>query len=261
MHAPRHARPPRRRPLAALGVAALGAGTLAVPLASHGPAPEARTLIEPVRDASHVQHVTQGAPVAHLREAAPGTVTVRPGDTLSAIAGRACGSPDDYLALAYNNEVANPDLIYAGQVFKVACQAAAQAVADRYGLPGSSPPRHVVSRPSASAPPRPVQGAAVVTSVSGTFTCTGLEQLWGAAGGNPADAFTAAEIAMAESSGNPNAVSPTSDYGLFQINSSHGALATLNPYGNARAAVAISDDGRDWSAWTTFRTGAYAGRC
>lgn len=261
MHTPRHARPPRRRPLAALGVAALGAGTLAVPLASHGPAPEARTLIEPVRDASHVQHVTREAPAAHLREAAPGTVTVRPGDTLSAIAGRACGDQGAYLALAYNNGVANPDLIYAGQVFKVACQAAAQAIADRYGLLGSPSPQHVASNPGASAPPRPVQGAAVVTSVSGTFTCTGLEQLWGAAGGNPAAALTAAEIAMAESGGNPNAVSPTDDYGLWQVNASNGALATLSPAGSAHSAVVLSGDGTDWSAWTTFRTGAYAGRC
>jgi LysM repeat protein len=201
---------------------------------------------------------------AALPPAAPVTVTVRPGDTLSAIAGRACGDPADYFALAYNNNVANPDLIYAGQVFKVACQAAAQAIADKYGLLGSSPPsspvRHIVSHPGEALPP-PVQGAAVVTSVSGTFSCTGLEQLWGAAGGNPAAAFMAAEIAMAESGGNPNAVSPTDDFGLWQINGSHGALATLSPSGNARAAVAVSDDGTNWNPWTTFTSGAFRGRC
>ena len=48
-----------------------------------------------------------------------------------------------------------------------------------------------------------------------------------------------------------------------QINGSHGAAeATFNPTGNAKAAaIAISDDGRDWYPWTTYVTGAYEGRC
>jgi len=71
----------------------------------------------------------------------------------------------------------------------------------------------------------------------------------------------AASIAMAESGGNPSAISPTNDYGLWQINGSHGALATLNPLGNAEAAVSISGNGGDWGAWTTYTSGAYSGRC
>ena len=72
----------------------------------------------------------------------------------------------------------------------------------------------------------------------------------------------AAEIAMAESGGNQYALSPTDDYGYWQINASHGpAMATFNALGNAKAAIAISDDGRDWNAWTTYTSGAYAGRC
>src|SRR6202034_4447481 len=59
--------------------------------------------------------------------------------------------------------------------------------------------------------------------LSGTLSCSGLEQLWNAAGGNPADAFMAAEIAEAESSGNQYALSPTDDYGYWQINASHGS--------------------------------------
>ena len=54
--------------------------------------------------------------------------------------------------------------------------------------------------------------------LSGTLSCSGLEQLWTSAGGNPADAFMAAEIAMAESGGNQYALSPTDDYGYWQIN-------------------------------------------
>src|ERR1700761_9381722 len=93
-------------------------------------------------------------------------------------------------------------------------------------------------------------------------TCrTALQSLWEEAGGSSGTAFMAAEIATAESGGNPNAVSPTDDFGLWQINGSHGSMATLDPLGNAHAAISISDDGHDWGAWTTFTSGAYAGRC
>ena len=100
------------------------------------------------------------------------------------------------------------------------------------------------------------------TKLSGTLSCSGLEALWKAAGGSHAAAFTAAEIAMAESGGSQYALSPTDDYGYWQINASHGpAEATFNPMGNARAAIAISSDGTNWDAWTTYVDGAYAGRC
>ena len=98
-------------------------------------------------------------------------------------------------------------------------------------------------------------------SSPGVYSCQGLETLWDAAGGNPGNAFLAAEIAKAESGGRSWAISPTDDYGLWQINASHGYLATLDPAGNARAAVLISGNGADWSAWTTYVTGAYAGLC
>ena len=76
------------------------------------------------------------------------------------------------------------------------------------------------------------------------------------------EAFMAAEIAMAESGGNQYALSPTNDYGYWQINGSHGpALATFNPIGNANAAIIISNDGSNWDPWTTYVTGAYQGRC
>ena len=72
----------------------------------------------------------------------------------------------------------------------------------------------------------------------------------------------AAEIAMAESGGNQYALSPTNDYGYWQINGSHGpAQATFNPIGNAKAAIAISSDGTNWDPWTTYVSGAYQGRC
>jgi hypothetical protein len=96
---------------------------------------------------------------------------------------------------------------------------------------------------------------------SGSYSCSGLEGLWEEAGGSSGTAFMAAEIAMAESGGNPNAVSPTDDFGLWQINGSHGSMATLNPLGNAKSAISISGDGSNWGAWTTYTSGAYSGKC
>jgi hypothetical protein len=67
---------------------------------------------------------------------------------------------------------------------------------------------------------------------------------------------------MAESGGNPNAISPTDDFGRWQINGSNGALATLNAFQNAKSAIILSaDDGTNWGPWTTYHSGAYYGRC
>jgi len=99
----------------------------------------------------------------------------------------------------------------------------------------------------------------------GTLSCTGLEKLWEAAGGNPSAAFMAAEIATAESSGQQYSTehdsNGTVDRGYFQINSIWGSGSTYDPMGNARAAVQISHDGTDWSPWVTFDENKYEGQC
>ena len=141
--------------------------------------------------------------------------------------------------------VHNPNRLYVGEVLKIP----------------SDPPAN-----AASYAPKHAKTATTLTSsatrLSGTLSCSGLEALWEAAGGSHAEAFMAAEIAKAETGGNQYALSPTDDYGYWQINASHGpALATFNAIGNAKAAIAISDDGHDWAPWTTYVDGAYAGRC
>ena len=109
--------------------------------------------------------------------------------------------------------------------------------------------------------------AAIVrgTVSGGTLSCSGLEALWESVGGSRSAAFTAAEIAMAESGGRQYAnlvnTNGTTDRGYWQINSVHGALSTYEAAGNARAAVAISANGANWSPWVTYQTGAYAGKC
>jgi Lysozyme like domain len=116
----------------------------------------------------------------------------------------------------------------------------------------------VINKPIAPSPP--IQTPTPVIYY-GYYNCSALMALWDSVGGNPNAAFLAAEIAIAESGGYPDSISPTDDYGLWQINGSHGSLATLDPRGNARAAVVISNDGTNWGAWTTYTSGAYYGRC
>jgi len=101
---------------------------------------------------------------------------------------------------------------------------------------------------------------------SGTLGCSQLEALWEEAGGSPAAAFTAAEVAMAESGGRENAVNVNTngsvDEGYWQINNqAHPGQATYDPLGNARAAMAISGDGTDWTPWVTYDHGAENGQC
>jgi Lysozyme like domain len=127
------------------------------------------------------------------------------------------------------------------------------------GLALAAVAAHVHGTPAGT--PSPLADA----RAGGTLSCRGLEALWTSAGGAPGAALTAAEIAMAESSGRRAAVNVntdgTVDRGYWQVNSIHGSLSTYDPAGNARAAVLLSSDGTDWSPWVTYDTGAYQGRC
>jgi LysM repeat protein len=171
--------------------------------------------------------------------------TVRPGDTLSSIAQRFYGNPADWqwLYQANRSVIQNPNVIDPGQVLNV---------------PYGPPARTTASSPAAPAAPTVLTSSA---GLSGTLSCSGLEELWEAAGGSDAQAVTAASIAMAESGGQQFATGTVGERGYWQINPNHGSLSTYDPLGNAKAAVIISDDGTNWTPWTTFTSGAYLGRC
>lgn len=88
-----------------------------------------------------------------------------------------------------------------------------------------------------------------------------LEQLWINAGGSTTLAPIMAAIAMAESSGGASSTNSNSngstDYGLWQINSSNGgSTASFDPARNAQQAVAI-ERSQGLGAWTTYSSGAY----
>jgi LysM repeat protein len=186
--------------------------------------------------------------VRHAAQPISRTYTVRSGDTLSSIAAKFYNNPGrwQWIYAANRSKIGNPDSIYVGERLTIPYHAPSGAT--------SYTPRH------AKAPATVLTSSA--SKLSGTLGCSGLEALWEAAGGSHAEAFIAAEIAMAESGGRQFAVSPTSDYGYWQINAGHGpAMATFNPIGNAKAAIAISSNGSNWRPWTTYVTGAYRGRC
>jgi len=202
------------------------AGALAVAPQVHDPAPHARAA---VRQVIHVD--------THL---AARTYTVQTADPVEGIAHWFYGRPIAWSWLYQVNraEITGPGLISPGQVLPGLSDPPAGFTAHR--APAGAPayrPRHAAAAPR---PPAPAQGR--------TFSYAALEQLWVTEGGNPADEAFAACIAEHESGGNPGAISPTSDYGLWQ---EHDDPAALNPVVSARAAVRMSSDGTDWSAWTT----------
>ena len=97
------------------------------------------------------------------------------------------------------------------------------------------------------------------------LTFTQLEQLWTQAGGSADLAPTMAAIALAESSGNPDATNPTDNngtqtsWGLWQISNGNHNMPDpniLTPLDNAKAAVAKYNS-QGLGAWGTYTSGAY----
>ena len=223
----------------------------------------------------------------HTAQVKSSHYTVRSGDTLSKIAERFYDKAADWGYIYHENAttVSNPNLIFAGERLYIPgtvpagytltdyaprhaapTVTATAAVTTSSNSSGSSSgstggSSTVVTQSASQGSSTSSGGSGSAGGLSGTLGCSGLEELWNSAGGNPDDAFMAAEIAMAESGGNQYALSPTDDYGYWQINASNGALATFDAYGNARSAISLSDDGANWNPWTTYRTGAYEGRC
>lgn len=93
-----------------------------------------------------------------------------------------------------------------------------------------------------------------------------LEGVWIQAGGNKAVAPLMAAIALAESSGDPNAKNATDNYGrqtswgLWQISDgTHNEVSPNwnDPLTNAKLAVAKYNGPQGLSAWGTYTSGAY----
>ena len=106
------------------------------------------------------------------------------------------------------------------------------------------------------------------------YSNSDIQGLWISNGGSPQGAAIAAAVALAESSGNSAALNntpSTGDYsvGLWQINYFNGlfdsrsaaygspAALLIDPNAQALAAISISNNGTNWTPWSTYENGAY----
>ena len=120
------------------------------------------------------------------------------------------------------------------------------------GLPHYFPPTlYPTVIPTLAPPPTPVAQAVAYTPVS-----VGVEQ-WRSLVASifPADTVDAVlRVMRCESGGNPNAVSPTNDHGLMQINAVNfgrfGGRSPYDPQANLEVAYAMSGGGYSWGAWS-----------
>jgi LysM repeat protein len=226
---------------AAPAVAIAGA-LVALPQSAHA---EVKT---PVKATTVTEQAHTAALVRTTAQRMPRTYTVRRGDTLSGIAAKFYHNAGrwTWIYAANRSKIHNPNSIYVGE---------------KLTIPYHAPTGTAAYTPRHAKKPQSTVLTSSAKKLSGNLGCSGLEALWKAAGGAPGSAFIAAEIAMAESGGRQYAHSPTNDFGYWQINGVHGAMATYNPIRNAKAAIAISSNGHNWRPWTTYVTGAYRGRC
>lgn len=169
---------------------------------------------------------------------------VRSGDTLGGIAGYFCHDQSKYHELARANGIANANSISVGQRIWLACGGTGGAI--------SSARATTQTTQTAESGSMVASGQAdIPATYPAQYSRYGLERLWRAAGGSASAENTAACIAEKESGGRTWATGRADEKGLWQIHPSHGSLSTYFPLGNAQAAVIISHNGTDWSAWTT----------
>lgn len=93
-----------------------------------------------------------------------------------------------------------------------------------------------------------------------SYTCQEIATIWVDNGGSRSAVIDAVAVSSAESGRNNTAISSSGDYGLWQINAIHFGTVGINannwidPNVNARAAIAISQNGSNWAAWCTCWT-------
>ena len=219
-------------------------------------------------------HLAMLDSAAHPRTAQPPAwwrYEVQPGDTLAEIAYQFYGDDSEWAAIYDANRAVIPAtfLIPAGVVIRVPCQPVIAAVPAAPARPAHLPAvkhRVTVHRPAVKPPAAPAAPpvpplqpkgstqpitlrAYVPRHAAGDLSGVSIEHMWTAEGGAAAAAPKAACVAGHESGGNPSAISPTGDWGLYQIHG--GGPAMLNPVANTERAIAMSRDGTDWSQWTT----------
>lgn len=147
------------------------------------------------------------------------TYTVRPGDSLSAIAGRVYHQQDAWPVLYWANKgkIRWANLVSVGQVLKVPVK-----------------PAKIPAAPGQLGPPAPVQAAPVQAAPAAAAPAYAPAQATGTvatySGGTPGGSFGACVIAR-ESGGNAQVMNSSGHYGLYQF-----SQATWVAYGGSAAA-------------------------
>ena len=125
------------------------------------------------------------------------------------------------------------------------------------------------ANPSAIGPG--VAGGGTAPTVSGNYTIPELETLWTSQGGSGQTAFAAANVAMAESGGNPMALGPSSNpsgapVGLWQltplgVGAGYTVAQLQDPATNALITIMHTANGTVWTEWAdaVVKNGVYIG--
>lgn len=274
----RHRRPSKTSSLAAGAPAAVAVGAMFVAPAAHAQA------AAPARPAPATSTVTPDAvykPTIHQsvqRAAAFTTVVVHSGNTLSGISASSCGTASDWGNIyAENSKVigGNPNLIYPDQKLVFDCR--------KGGVVNTADPHPAVVRVShpgrvwdvtygypnkcgdgdgdgwdigcsslapVYAPHHHHSFQAAASFNAGTYSFTGLENLWVSAGGPAWAESAAASVAECESGGRADAFNPSGATGLWQILGAVVGGNLDNPYTNALNAVSkFKASGDSWAQW------------
>lgn len=238
--------------LFAVSSASTAAGALL--LAAAAPATAMAAVTVPLAHAhpAYARAATQTAPVSTHTAAVSPFETVAPGDTLSAISERRCGTAGDWSGIFYANRppLHDPDVIAAGQVLRISC------TDPGYTYPKPKPAAHVQQPVQQQAQPQtqtvsaPAQSTPPVQHASGTLTAAQVGALWIEAGGPAWAEGKAEEIAYCESGYRTDAYNPSGATGLWQI---LGAVVGGNlddPFVNAENAVAkFKASGDTFAQW------------
>jgi LysM repeat protein len=256
----RHAKPGSPGPAALIGTAAkavpaslvAGAAGSALVLSGTATAASAATIPAGLVNASVVK--SGATELVAVKAAAPGVVIRRgrhhaarrsvyavvPGDTLSGISARFCGTAADYLSLAGASGIANPNLIYPGQHIRLACHAdpiqaspPSPVTTTVHRAASGRHHRHAAHHQASAAPQRrPGRHSRTYPGPGGHVSTAGMA------------AFEACVISR-ESGGNPRAVNPYSGAGgLFQFLPSTWAslgYAGAYPGGAQTAPVSVQE--------------------
>lgn len=102
-------------------------------------------------------------------------------------------------------------------------------------------------------PPAPPPAVVQVPAESPqVYHAVGVEYWRAAVANYPWPVDQALAVMSCESKGDPNAVSSSGDYGLFQLNQIHGIF--LDPYANIGKAYALYADYGNWHHWRFSRS-------